>query len=144
MRRSLIACIAGLAVALAASTGWGQSSVNASANISWAAPVNDVNGNPLAGSANAVTSYNVYASMTPLTAVPTTAALATVTAPATTVSGSTTATVGSMLYVYVTACNINGCSLLSVAGTKVITAPAAPPGVPTNVTVTVTITPAPQ
>jgi len=146
MRRLFLECVVGvvalLPILLGVSVAEAQSSVEASANVSWTPPLNDVNGNALAGSANAVTSYNVYASTTPLTAVPATP-LATVTAPATTVSGSVPATVGATLYVYVTACNPLGCSGLSVAGTKVITAPAAPPGVPTNVTITLTITPAP-
>jgi hypothetical protein len=129
----------GLLAALLASATIAQSSVTASANVSWVAPTLDVNGNLLAGSTNVVTSYNVYASTTPLTAVPATP-LATVTAPTTTVSGSAAATVGSTLYVYVTACNATGCSALSVAGTRLITAPGAAPGVPTNVVVTVTIT----
>lgn len=141
MKRTRLFVLA-VGLALVASVVEAQSGpVSASANISWTPPVNDSNGNPLAGSANAVTSYNVYASTSPLTAVPATT-LATVTAPATTVSGSVPATVGATLYVYVTSCNVNGCSGLSVAGTKVVTAPAAPPGVPTNVTITLTITPA--
>lgn len=117
-------------------------SVSASAAVSWVAPVNDANGLPLAGSPNAVTSYNVYGSTTPLTAVPTTAPLAVVTAPSTSGTASMTASVGSTLYLYVTACNAAGCSGLSNPGTKLVTAPPALPGVPTSVTITVTITPA--
>lgn len=142
MRRTFVACVAVALAAAFASVASAQSSVNASASVSWTPPVNDANGNPLAGSANAVTSYNVYASTSPLTAVPTTAPLATVTAPGTSVSGSAPATVGSTLYVYVTSCNASGCSGLSVAGTKLITAPGAAPGLATNVTVTLIVTPA--
>jgi hypothetical protein len=114
-------------------------SVAASLAVSWIAPVNDINGLPLAGSPNAVTSYQVYASTSVLTAVPA-SALATVTAPTTTVSGTFTAAVGQTIYVYVTACNATGCSGLSAPGTKVVTIPSADPGVPTVVTLTVTIT----
>ncbi len=116
-------------------------SVSASLSVSWTAPVNDANGLPLAGSTNAVTSYNVYASTAPLTSAPATP-LATVTVPATTVTGSLLAPVGSTIYVYVQACNPTGCSALSSAATKVVTAPSATPGVPTNVILTVVITPA--
>jgi hypothetical protein len=131
----------GVLAALVASVSIAQS-VNVSANVSWVAPVNDANGLPLAGSPNAVTSYNVYASTMPLTAVPTGAPLAVVTAPSTAVSGSITAAVGDTVYVYVTSCNPSGCSGLSSPGTKLVTAPAALPGVPTSVTITVTVTPA--
>jgi len=115
--------------------------VNESAAVAWTAPTNDANGIPLAGSPNAVTSYNVYASTTPLTAVPTTAPLAVVTAPATTVTGSVSASVGATLYVYVTACNATGCSALSTPATKLVAIPGAPPGIPTSVTLTVTVVP---
>lgn len=137
MKRVLL----GVLAALIASVSVAQS-VTASAAVSWVAPVNDANGLPLAGSPNAVTSYNVYGSTTPLTAVPTGAPLAVVTAPSTSGTTSMTAPVGSTLYLYVTACNAVGCSGLSAPGTKVVTAPAALPGVPTSVTITVTITPA--
>lgn len=137
MRRIL----AGVLAALIASVAVAQT-VNVSASVSWVAPVNDANGLPLAGSPNAVTSYNVYSSTVPLTAVPSGAPLAVVTAPSTTVSGSASASVGGTLYVYVTSCNASGCSGLSSPGTKLVTAPAAAPGTPTSVAITVTITPA--
>lgn len=132
--------LAGILAALLASVSFAQS-VNEGVGGSWVAPVNDANGIPLAGSPNAVTSYNVYASTTPLTAVPAGTPLAVVTAPATTVTSTLTATVGQTLYLYVTACNAAGCSDLSAPGTKVVTIPAAKPGVPTSVTITITVKP---
>lgn len=136
MRRLIV----GLLAALLASVVCAQT-VTTTANGSWLAPVNDANGFPLAGSPNAVTSYNVYVSTTPLTAVPTGTPLVTVTAPATTMSGSYAATVGQTLYFYVTACNATGCSGLSNAATKLVTIPGAAPGVPTSVTFTITLKP---
>lgn len=136
MRRLIV----GLLAALLASVVCAQT-VTVSANGSWVAPTTDANGFPLAGSPNVITSYNVYASTTPLTAVPTGTPLATVTAPTTTVTGSYTATVGQTLYMYVTACNVAGCSGLSPPGTKLVTIPGAPPGVPTSVTITITVKP---
>jgi Rieske Fe-S protein len=142
MSRATLLFAVTLLLALTASWAIGAyaaTSVNASANTAWTGPVNDANGIPLAGSPNAVTSYKVYASTSPLSAVPATAPLATVTAPNTTTTGSVTANVGDTLYVYVTACNATGCSGLSVPGTKLVQAPGAAPGVPTSVTLTVTI-----
>lgn len=136
--RSIGVLLVATAAILASSLAAAQS-VSVSASVSWTPPVNDLNGLPLAGSPNVVTSYNVYSSTTPLTAVPSSAPLAVVTAPATTVSGSASASVGSTLYVYVTACNASGCSGLSSPGTKLITSPAAAPGTPTSVAITVTI-----
>lgn len=136
MRRLIV----GLALALISAVSVAQVTLQASANIAWVAPVNDSNGIPLAGSPNAVVGYNVFASTTPLTSVPTTSPLASVQAPATTVTGSIQAHVGDTLYVYVTACSATGCSGLSAAGTTAITIPGAAPGVPTSVTVKVTIT----
>ncbi|HEY6927439.1 MAG TPA: hypothetical protein VI653_28450 [Steroidobacteraceae bacterium] len=141
MRRVLM--MGSILAVLAASVTLAQSppSVSVSAAISWVAPVNDANHLPLAGSPNAVTSYNVYGSTTPLTAVPSGAPLAVVSAPSTTVTGSISAHVGDTLYVYVTACDTTGCSGLSDAGTKVVTTPSAAPGVPTKVTITLTVLP---
>lgn len=136
MRRLIVGVLAALVASLAVAQ-----SVSVSAAVSWVAPVNDANGIPLAGSPNAVTSYNVYASTVPLTAVPAGTPIAVVTAPSTTVTGSATANVGDTLYLYVTACNAVGCSGLSNPGTKLVTAPAAAPGTPTSVTITVTISP---
>lgn len=143
MRHFSVLIFAALGAVLAGSAF--AQSVNVAAIVNWTAPVNDSNGIPLStvGSPNAVTSYNVYVSSTPLTVVPTTAPLAVVTAPATTVSGTVSETVGSTVYIYVTACNSTGCSALSVAGTKQIMVPGASPGVPTNVTITINAVPPP-
>lgn len=134
--------LAALVAALACAAVSAQSSVTASLNVNWTAPVNDVNGNPLAGSPNVIVGYNVYAAAMPLTATPATP-LATITGSATSVAGTMPATVGQTIYVYVTACSATACSPLSAAATKVVTAPNAAPGVPTNVTITLTIIPAP-
>lgn len=128
------------ALLVSVALAFAQTTVPASAAVSWVAPVNDLNGVPLAGSPNAVTSYNVYLSATPLTATPTGTPTAVVTAPSTTVMSSMQIANGATLYAYVTACNANGCSVLSTPGSKVVSIPAVVPGVPTTVTVTVTIT----
>lgn len=141
MKQFLLTVYAVVVGAIIGSAALAQS-VNVAASVSWVAPVNDANGFSLAGSPNAVTSYNVYASTTPLTAVPSGTPLAVVTAPSTTVSGAITANIGDTVYVYVTSCNASGCSGLSSPGTKLVQAPGASPGVPTSVTITVTITPA--
>jgi hypothetical protein len=117
-----------------------QTTETASLTIKWTAPTTDSNGNPLAGSVNAVTSYKVYLSTTTLSGVPTVPVFATATATGTSVTGSESVQVGQTLYAYVTACNATGCSALSAPGTYVAQAPAASPGIPTIVTVTVTIT----
>jgi hypothetical protein len=139
-RTCLFAVALGLIAALAAvSNASAQASVKASADISWTPPTTGDGGlYPLTG-ANALTSYNVYVASVPLTATPATP-LATVTVPATTVTGTVPATVGETLYVYVTACNANGCSPLSAAGTIVVPAPKVSPDVPTSVTITLTVT----
>lgn len=137
MRRLSILATAALSLALSGFAVGQSTAVNVSANVSWTAP--PVN----AAGTNAPTSYNVYASTSPLTATPATP-LATVTAPTTSYSttASVNAVLGSTLYVYVTACNSAGCSALSAPGTKVITLPATLPGVPTNITITLNVTPA--
>jgi Flp pilus assembly pilin Flp len=140
MRRFLT----GLLAALIASVAVAQAStVSDAMTISWTAPPTDAqNGNALAGSTNAITGYNIYVSTTTLTAVPT-APTATVGVSngtvAATVSATLTETVGTNLFVYVTACNSSGCGALSVPGTYLVEPPAAVPGVPTNVTITVVI-----
>lgn len=136
---------AGLLLALISSLSVAQaSSVTATAAIAWTAPTTDSNGNPLSSNPqNALTGYNIYVSASPLTAIPATPT-ATVTASSTplptTASASVTATVGQTLYVYVTAVNTAGASKLSVPATYTVIAPNAPPGIPTSVTITVTIT----
>lgn len=133
----------GLLAALIASVSTAQAaapSVSASLNVAWTASTTGSNGTiPLTG-ANAVTSYEVFASSTPLTAVPTGTPLATVAAGATTATGTLTVASGSTLYVYVVACDTTGCSGLSAAATKTVPYPNTVPDIPTNVTVTLTIT----
>lgn len=140
MRRIL----AGLLLALISSFGVAQaSSVTAVAAVNWAAPANDSAGNPLSSNPqNTLTGYNVYVSTAPLTSAPSTPT-ATVTASVsgtpTTATASVSATVGQTLYVYVAAVNAAGQSKLSTPATYTVMAPPATPGVPTNVTITVTI-----
>ena len=133
-RAFLAALLASVATVVVA-----QVSLTASVAVNWTAPVNDANGIPLAGGPNAVTGYNVYLSTTPLTATPATPT-ASVAATATTVSGTISAHVGDTVYAYVAACDATGCSVLSTPGTKLVVQPGAAPGVPTTVTVTITIT----
>lgn len=133
----------GLLASLIASVSVAQAAaptVSASLAVTWTAPTTGSNGTiPLTG-ANAITSYEVFASTAPLTAVPSSAPLATVAPGATTASGTLTVASGSTLYVYVVACDSTGCSGLSPAATKTVPYPNTVPDVPTTVTVTITIT----
>lgn len=137
--------LAGLLLALISSLAVAQASpVTATATVAWNAPVTDSGGNPLSSNPqNALTGYNIYVSTSLLTAVPATPTT-TVTASSaslpTTASTAVTATVGQTLYVYVTAVNSTGQSKLSAPATYQVIAPNAPPGIPTSVTITVTIT----
>ena len=136
---------AGVLLALISSLSLAQaSSVTATAAIAWMAPTMDSNGNPLTSNPqNTLTGYNVYVSTSPLTVVPatpTTTVTASSSGTATTATASVTATVGQTLYVYITAVNAAGQSKLSIPATYTVIAPNAPPGVPTSVVITVTIT----
>lgn len=117
------------------------SPVTATAAVAWIAPVNDSNGNPLSSNPqNALTGYNIYVSSTQLTDTPAPdLKVAAVPQSATSATTSVSATVGQTLYVYVTAVNAAGQSKLSAPATYVVVAPNATPGIPTNVTIMVTI-----
>lgn len=127
-------------LALTASSAFAQTvPVSAALTISWTPPTTGGGGTqPLTG-VNVLTGYDVYVSTTPLTATPAT--------PTTTISttGATTKTtfsalVGQTLYVYVTAVDSSGQSLLSTPATYVVPAQGFAPDSPTQVSVTVVIT----
>lgn len=135
---------AGILLTLISSLSFAQSPVTATAAIAWMAPTADSNGNPLTSNPqNVLTGYDIYVSTSPLTAplaTPTTTVTASSSGTATTTTASVTAAVGQTLYVYVTAVNAAGQSKLSAPATYTVIAPSAPPGVPTSVVITVTIT----
>lgn len=130
----LLTLISSLCVAQAATA-----TATAQAAVSWTAPTTGSAGTvPLVGT-DALTSYNVYLSTAPLTAVPATPTV-TVGGAATGATGSITVVSGQTVYAYVTACNAQGCSSLSAAGTAVAQLPAVSPDPPTNVTIQITVT----
>lgn len=137
MRRVFV----GLLLALISSLCAAQATVTVTANaaVTWTAPTTGSAGTvPLIGT-DALTSYNVYLSTTPLTAVPATPTV-TVSGAAASAIGSITVTSGQTVYAYVAACNAQGCSGLSAAGTAVAQLPAVSPDPPTNVTIQITVT----
>lgn len=110
--------------------------VPASVDVSWTAPTTAVDGSALTG-ALAVTGYNVYADVNPVPDVPTVAPVATVGGTALTTSVTMTVANNATLHLRVSACNVGGCGALSAEAVKMVTVPV--PGVPTQVTILVTI-----
>lgn len=113
--------------------------VSGTANLNWIAPTTASDGTtPLTGGL-ALTKYQVFGATSSIPNSSTMAPTVEVTAPATTATVTMTVTNGQTLYFRVKACNSAGCSLFSTEASKVITLPV--PGVPTTVTITLTIVP---
>lgn len=112
--------------------------VSASIALNWTAPTTDTTGAQLAG-ATAVTSYRVWVSTTTLAnaALPP-APTATLTATSTTSTQTLSAPAGGTIYAVIEACNQYGCSPPSNQVSQVVPGPV--PGVPTSVTIKITIT----
>lgn len=108
----------------------------ATATINWTAPTTAVDSSPLTG-VQAITGYQVWLSTSSIPSTTTAAPTATITGTATTTIQTITAAPGATIYARVKACNSAGCSDFSAEGSKVL--PANPPGVPTSVTITVTL-----
>jgi hypothetical protein len=135
----LIVCLLALIPFLAEAQALTPSSI--ALTIAWTAPTTGGGGTePLTG-INALTQYNVYASTTALTTMP---SMPTATSPANalTATGSISASPGQTVYVYVTACDQTGCSPFATAGTATYVIPVIPaiPDPPAKVTITVNIT----
>lgn len=110
----------------------------ATATISWSAPGTATDGSALTG-AQALMSYQVWLSTSSIPTTTTDPATATITGTATTTTQTITASPGQTLYARVKACNSAGCSDFSAEASKVL--PVTVPNPPTNITVTINLTP---
>lgn len=110
----------------------------ATATISWTAPTTAVDGSPLTG-AQAITSYQVWVSTSSIPTTTTTPPTTTVTSGATTTTQTIAVAAGGSVFARVKACNGVLCSDFSAQATA--TVPVSPPGVPTSVTITISIAP---
>jgi hypothetical protein len=110
--------------------------VPASATTSWVAPTTAVDGSALTG-AQAVTGYKVYADIVAVPDVPTASPVVTVDGATQTALVTLTVANNATLHIRVAACNVGGCGALSPEATKVVSVPV--PGVPTQVTIAITI-----
>lgn len=108
----------------------------AAATIAWTAPTTATDGSPLTGQ-QAITSYQVWVSTSSIPSTTTSPATATITGTATTTTQTITANPGATIFARVKACNSAGCSDFSVEASKIL--PVSVPGVPTTVTVTVSL-----
>jgi len=110
----------------------------ATATINWTAPAVAVDGSALTGQ-QAITSYQVWVSTSSIPATSTATPTATITGTATTTTQTIGVSPGGTIYARVKACNAAGCSDFSAESSK--TLPLSPPGVPTTVTVTISLAP---
>lgn len=110
----------------------------ASITVNWTLPLTAVDGTPLTGE-QALTSVQVFLSTATIADSSTAAPTATLTATASTTTQTVTAAPGQTIYARIKACNSGGCSVFSNQAAKIV--PVSVPGVPTNVTITLTITP---
>lgn len=136
MKKSfLIGLVLALAAVLPAQA---QTTVPASAAIAWTLPTT-AGGVALTG-ANALTSVNVYVSTSAIPDAPVGVAQVVLGATAQTTAYTLTAPANGTIHVRVSACNQFACSALSAEATKLVATGGLTPGVPTNVTITITIT----
>lgn len=110
----------------------------ATATFAWVAPATATDGTPLTG-AQALTSYQIWVSTSTIPTTTTTTPTATLTGTATTTTQTIAVSAGGTIYARVKACNSGGCSDFSNEASKVL--PVSVPGVPTSVTITLSITP---
>lgn len=108
----------------------------ATATINWSAPTQATDGSALTG-AQAITSYQVWVSTATIPSNTAASPTATITGAATTTTQSIAASPGQTIFARVKACNAAGCSDFSTEATKVL--PVNPPGLPTSVTITITV-----
>lgn len=121
-------------------------SVSGVVNIAWTLPttgctagVSPCNNKPLTG-ADALTGVKVYVSTAPISDTTILAPVATLGPGVTTTTYTTNVTNGSTIYVRVRATNASGDGPLSNQASQVVALPVLP-GVPTSVTISITITP---
>lgn len=108
----------------------------ATATVAWSAPTTASDGSPLTGQ-QAITSYQVWVSTVSISSTTTAPPTATITGTTTTTTQSITANPGATIYTRVKACNAAGCSDFSAEASKAL--PVTVPGIPTTVTVTVSL-----
>ena len=127
-----------LVLALIASVAGAQDAplVPASASVSWVHPTEARDGSALVGP-QAITESLVYASTDPIPDDTAAEPVGRVAAPGRTFVHSVAAPNGSTLYFRVRSCNAGGCSDLSAQAEKPVR--VSVPGVPSGVTVTVTV-----
>jgi|SRR5688572_3757492 len=107
-------------------------------NLNWTLPTTAENGTPLTG-AQAITSIQVYLATATIPNNSGQAPTATLTGTPTTIVQPFVVNVGQTVFARLRACNSAGCSAFSAE--KSILVPGSVPGVPTNVTITITINP---
>ena len=129
------ALIAGLALAFVAPAF----AFTATDAVSWTLPTTDVSGTPLAGTPNVLTGIKVYRSLAPLSDPVTIAPVTSLAASATSYTDTFTLSNGDTVYYYVVASNASGDSVLSAPASYTVNIPAAKPGAPVSVTLTVTL-----
>lgn len=108
----------------------------ATVTVAWTAPAAASDGSPLTGQ-QVITGYQIWVSTSSIPANTTSQPTATITGTATTTTQAITASPGSTIFARVKACNAAGCSDFSTEGSKAL--PITAPGVPTAVTVTVSL-----
>lgn len=108
----------------------------ATATINWTAPTVAIDGSALTG-AQAITNYQVWVSTSTIPSTTTAQPTATIAGTATTTTQTITASPGATIFARVKACNSAGCSDFSAEASKAL--PISVPGVPTTVTITVSL-----
>lgn len=140
MKRFLIGALAALAFGLAAQAATTPAPVTG--KVTWTAPATDVNGNPAV-----VTSYNIYAGTTTTTCSSATALTLVGSTSGVTTYTATGVVPGTTICVAVTAVNSAATPSESAKSNVASFSPAIPPPIsgtpnaPTNVTITIIITP---
>lgn len=138
MKRISLTLIAALLAATLVSVAQAQTTVPAAANVAWTLPTAGSLG-PLTGS-SVLTEVHVYVSTSVIPDAPTGQAQVILGPTAQTTAYSLTAPAGGTIHVRVAACNQFVCSALSAEATKLVASGANTPGLPTNVTITISIT----
>jgi hypothetical protein len=110
----------------------------ANITLNWSLPSLAADGTALTGT-QALTSVQVFLSTSPIADSSTMAATVTLTPAASTTTQVFAASAGQTIYGRIKACNSGGCSDFSAQASRLV--PVAVPGVPTSVTITLTITP---
>lgn len=109
-----------------------------SATIAWTAPTTAVDGSALTG-AQALTNYQVWVSSSPILDTSTAPPTVTLSNTVTTTTQTVSVPAGGTVYARVKACIVQLCSAFSAQASMAV--PLSAPGIPTSVTVTITVAP---